>query len=41
MLEQILLFLCVFNNPTIYIIERNSWTIKYLILLIHGATMKI
>ena len=36
-------FICLmcFNNPTIYIIECISWTIKYLILLMHGATMKI
>jgi len=30
-----------FNNPTIYIIEYISWTIKYLILLMHGATTNI
>jgi len=41
MLEQLIHFECVFNNPTIYIIECISWTIKYLILLMHGATMKI
>ena len=29
------------NNPTIYIIECISWTIKYLKLSMHGATMKI
>jgi hypothetical protein len=40
MLEQILLFLMCFNNPEIYIIECISWIIKYLILLMHGATMK-
>ena len=33
-------FLVCFNNPTIYIIECTSWTIKYLILLMHGASMK-
>jgi len=31
---------CVFNNPTIYIIECISWTIKCSILLVHGGTMK-
>ena len=41
MLEQILHFLCVFNNLTSYIIECISWTIKYLILLMHGETMKM
>ena len=41
MLEQILYFLCVFNNPAIYIIECISWTMKYLVLLMHGATTKI
>ena len=34
-------FLMCFSNPTIYIIECISWTIKYLILLIIGATMNI
>ena len=29
-----------FNNTATYIIECISWTIKYLILLMHGATMK-
>ena len=29
-----------FNKPTMYIIKCISWTIKYLILLMHGATMK-
>jgi len=41
MLEQLLTFLMCFNNTTIYIIECISWTIKYLLLLMHGATMKI
>jgi len=40
MLEQLLHFLCVFNKPTIYTIECTIWAIKYLILLMHGATMK-
>ena len=31
MSEQFLDFSCVFNNPTIYIIECISWTIKHLI----------
>ena len=35
------IFLMCVNNPTIYIIECISWTMKYLILLMHGATMKI
>ena len=30
-----------FNNSTIYIIECIIWTIKCLILLMHGETMKI
>ena len=30
-----------FNNPTIYIVECISWTIKCLISLMHGVTMKI
>ena len=30
MLEQLLHFKSVFNNPTIYIIECISWRIKYL-----------
>jgi len=35
-------FVCMcFNNPAIYITECISWTIKYLILLMHGATMKM
>ena len=29
-----------FNNPKIYTIEYISWAIKYLISLMHGATMK-
>ena len=29
-----------FNNPTIYTIECISWIIKYLILSMHGATVK-
>jgi len=34
------IYLMCFNNPEIYIIECISWTIKYLVLLMHGATMK-
>jgi len=41
MLEQLLRFKCVFNKPTVCIIECISWTIKYLILLMHGAIMNI
>jgi len=41
MLEQLLRFKYVFNNPTIYTIEYIIWTMKYLILLMHGANMKI
>jgi hypothetical protein len=29
-----------FNNPTIHITECISWIIKYLLLLMHGVTMK-
>jgi len=41
MSEQILYFKCVFNNPTINIIECIRWIIKYLLLLMHGVNMKI
>ena len=41
MSEQILYFECVFNNPTIHIIEYISWIMKYLLLLMHGVTMKM
>jgi len=32
---------CLWMHYTFYIIECIIWTIKYLILLMHGATMKI
>jgi len=34
-------FLMCFNNPTIYITACIIWTMKYLILFMHGVTMKI
>ena len=39
-LQQLLHFSCVFNNPTIYIIECNSWTVKCLQVNIYGFIAK-
>jgi len=44
MLEQLLHFLCVFNNPTFYTFERIIWAINYLkkimFSLIYGPNHK-
>jgi len=41
MLEQLFNFECVFNDLTLCTIECISWTIKYLMLLMHGTSMNI